>query len=172
MEREHIKLALQSGSQRTPAGKWYNAALLVISCRPTCKLSCHVSPQQLWLNHPNTCTPGLSPFPTHARKHTHTHAHACTRTALLNLTRNIQSAQFIAKSAGKNWLAWMLLCFLAWVLRMSVWALSYRAGCLEQMVSSLLKGWKVGGGGGGFRAVAEPDSTGTTMAACLRRVNS
>lgn len=169
MEREHIKLALQSGSQRTPAGKWYNAALLVISCRPTCKLSCHVSPQQLWLNRPNTCTPGLSPFPTHARKHTHTHAHVCTHTALLNLTRNIQSAQFIAKSAGKNWLAWMLLCFLAWVLvcLCELWVIGpaawnrWSARCLKD-----------GRWGGGFRAVAEPDSTGTMMAACLRRVNS
>lgn len=72
---------LWHGSQRTPAGKWYNAALLLISCRPTCKaLVCHVSPQQLWLrSHTHRQASWASPLFQNTRLHTHARmpAHKC-----------------------------------------------------------------------------------------------
>lgn len=170
MEQGHIKLVLRSGSQRTPAGKWYNAALLVISCRPISKLSCHVSPQQLWYSHEPRKHTHTGPLPFKCRqKNTHTPPFF-----FFYLTgKNIQSI-CVRLNPNTHWLVqnwlwcvpllvWLYyvcvsVCFEHWVTGPGAWN-RWSARCLKD-------------GGGGFRVVAVRDSTGPCwLLLCLRTIN-
>lgn len=112
------KVGAQSRSQRAPAGKWYNAALLVISC-------C-LSNFVITMSH-------MGPLPLfNCRK---TRMSLKRHISQSNCTRLIRCTHWQV-----NWLRWMFVCFPAWVIMLWVCVLSYRAGRLEQMVSPLLKG--------------------------------
>lgn len=113
---------------------------------PSSHAMCRLSNFDIAMSHANTRT--QDPSPLNADRKTHTR-HLFFFFFFYLTGKNIQSI-CVRLNPNTHWLVqnWLwcvpLLVWLYYVCVCVFWALSYRAGRLEQMVSSLLKGW--GGG--------------------------